>query len=292
MDQPLLTRCPHCQTLFHIRQEDLDIANGEVRCGLCLQAFHAADQGANGSSESPATPPPTELKQAQEPRKTAPESIDPAHKQNKYSLSATPVSKHTPPLLGQELIPSSEEISVLEIEVESIDSILTQKSRPVGRKLSLWLGLSLASALLLASQWAWFNRSTLSQLPKLRPWYVTICSQLNCEIPAYLAIPQIHTQALAIRADPNQSGQLTIDLVITNRAEFSQPLPGLTLQFFDLNQNLLAQRTFQPREYLNPSSSLQYMPVNVAIHISFSIIEPNGGAVNYSVQLTPADNPG
>ncbi len=292
MDQPLLTRCPHCQTLFHIRQEDLDIANGEVRCGLCLQAFNAAVQGTNDRNDLSATPPPTELKQAQDPRKTEPESTNPAHEQNGHAFTATLASKHTPPLLGQELIPSSEEISALEIGVESIDSILAQKSRPVGRKFSLWLVLSLVFALLLASQWAWVNRSTLSQLPKLRPWYVMICNPLNCEVPAYLAIPQIHTKALTIKADPDQSGQLIVDLIIINRAKFPQSLPSLTLQFFDLNQNLLAQRTFQPGEYLNPSSSLRSMPLNVAIHISFSIIEPNGGAVNYSVQLTPADNSG
>ena len=288
----MLTRCPHCQTLFHIRQKDLDIANGEVRCGLCLQAFNAVSQGTNDRNDPSASPLPTESKQARDPKKTAPVSIDSAHQQNGDSFITTPASKHTPPLLGQELIPSSEEINALEIEMESIDSILAQKSRPIGRKLSLWLGICLISVLLLASQWAWFNRSTLSQLPKLRPWYVMICNQLNCEIPAYLAIPQIHSEALTIKADPDQSGQLIVDLIIINRARFPQSLPGLTLQFFDLNQNLLAQRTFQPREYLNPSSSLRSMPLNVAIHISFSIIEPNGGAVNYSVQLTPADNPG
>ncbi len=38
-----VTRCPHCQTSFRIREEQLATARGMVRCGSCLQVFRAAD---------------------------------------------------------------------------------------------------------------------------------------------------------------------------------------------------------------------------------------------------------
>lgn len=38
-----VTRCPHCQTSFRVRDEHLSIAKGMVRCGSCLQVFKAAD---------------------------------------------------------------------------------------------------------------------------------------------------------------------------------------------------------------------------------------------------------
>lgn len=38
-----VTRCPHCQTSFRVREEQLDAARGMVRCGSCLQVFRAAD---------------------------------------------------------------------------------------------------------------------------------------------------------------------------------------------------------------------------------------------------------
>lgn len=274
MDQPLLTRCPHCQNLFHIRQEDLDIANGAVRCGLCLEAFNAVIQASTDKNSPPTGP--------FDPKPDQPEN-----------LLAMETREKPIPLMRQTLIPSSEEINALEIEVESIDSILAAKGRPTGRRGLLWFGLSLAAMLLLASQWAWFNRYELSQAPKLRPWYILLCRQLNCSIPAYQAISEIRTQGLTIRADPRENQQLIVDLIIINEAHFDQPLPGLTLQFFDLNQNLLAQRTFQPAEYLTPSSPVKNMPVNVAILLSFPIIDPGQNAVSYAVQITASvNNPG
>lgn len=38
-----VTRCPHCQTTFRVRDEHLSAANGMVRCGSCLQVFKAAE---------------------------------------------------------------------------------------------------------------------------------------------------------------------------------------------------------------------------------------------------------
>lgn len=40
----LLTRCPHCQTRFRVTEEQLTVANGKVRCGNCMQVFHALEQ--------------------------------------------------------------------------------------------------------------------------------------------------------------------------------------------------------------------------------------------------------
>jgi predicted Zn finger-like uncharacterized protein len=39
----MLTRCPHCQTQFRVRAEQLTIRQGRVRCGVCQQAFNALE---------------------------------------------------------------------------------------------------------------------------------------------------------------------------------------------------------------------------------------------------------
>lgn len=50
-----VTRCPHCQTTFRIRLEQLAVAKGAVRCGSCLQVFKAIDHlvPATASSATP-----------------------------------------------------------------------------------------------------------------------------------------------------------------------------------------------------------------------------------------------
>ena len=37
----LITTCPHCFTLFHVREEQLAISQGKVRCGKCQHVFDA-----------------------------------------------------------------------------------------------------------------------------------------------------------------------------------------------------------------------------------------------------------
>jgi len=38
-----VTRCPHCQTSFRVRDEHLGRAGGKVRCGSCLQIFNCTE---------------------------------------------------------------------------------------------------------------------------------------------------------------------------------------------------------------------------------------------------------
>ncbi|MBV1881636.1 MAG: zinc-ribbon and DUF3426 domain-containing protein [Pseudomonadales bacterium] len=43
MTEQLLTKCPHCGTTFRLSPTQLESAKGAVRCGACLQVFHASD---------------------------------------------------------------------------------------------------------------------------------------------------------------------------------------------------------------------------------------------------------
>lgn len=51
MSELLVTQCPFCQTRFRLTPEQLQVAAGNVRCGACLEVFHAADTAV------PASPP-------------------------------------------------------------------------------------------------------------------------------------------------------------------------------------------------------------------------------------------
>lgn len=56
MSELLVTQCPHCQTRFRLTPEQLSVANGHVRCGACLEVFHAADAAAALSRQPQPTP--------------------------------------------------------------------------------------------------------------------------------------------------------------------------------------------------------------------------------------------
>ena len=57
MSETYITRCPHCQTSFRIRSEQLAAAKGAVRCGSCLQVFKAANHLVDGPTKAPVLAP-------------------------------------------------------------------------------------------------------------------------------------------------------------------------------------------------------------------------------------------
>lgn len=72
MSELLVTQCPHCQTRFRLTPEQLGVAGGHVRCGACLEVFHAADAAA---ALQPVTPAPV-TDTAQPPSPAAPPPRD------------------------------------------------------------------------------------------------------------------------------------------------------------------------------------------------------------------------
>jgi predicted Zn finger-like uncharacterized protein len=57
MAEAQITRCPHCQTTFRIRLEQLTAAKGAVRCGSCLQVFKATNHFVSGEPKAAAPAP-------------------------------------------------------------------------------------------------------------------------------------------------------------------------------------------------------------------------------------------
>ena len=95
MAETQITRCPHCQTTFRIRMEQLAAAKGAVRCGSCLQVFKAAehlvaDNTQPATKTSPAKPKATQPKASAAP--TAAKKAVPV----KAAKAPTPEKKEAP----------------------------------------------------------------------------------------------------------------------------------------------------------------------------------------------------
>jgi len=67
MAETHITRCPHCQTTFRIRLEQLAAAKGAVRCGSCLQVFKAADHLVSDQPKAPVSAKPASPAQPKAP---------------------------------------------------------------------------------------------------------------------------------------------------------------------------------------------------------------------------------
>ncbi|QQD22932.1 DUF3426 domain-containing protein [Oceanospirillaceae bacterium ASx5O] len=77
-----VTRCPHCQTSFRVRDEHLSAARGMVRCGSCLQVFKAAEHFIDGDAAPAAAKtlvkaPATAAQPARQPAPPKPAAVKP-----------------------------------------------------------------------------------------------------------------------------------------------------------------------------------------------------------------------
>ena len=281
MDDSLLTKCPHCKTLFRIKHEHLAAANGEVRCGVCFKVFNARSEGISyGESDAPEPPQQESGRQQETSREQATQII------NRLELPK-PLQKARTEATSS---PRREEIEQLQLGQESVETFIATPASPKLDRPWLWGTLCGAALLLLAAQWAWFHIDKYATDQRWRPWYSAACQYLPCSLPEFIAIEKIRTERLTVKSHTEFSNVLVVDLIISNHATWPQPMPALDLAFYDINGAVLVSRLLQPGEYLSRTLSLKQMPVGTPIHLSFSIMDPGPEAVNYGVQLAANPN--
>ncbi|MFC3114283.1 DUF3426 domain-containing protein [Cellvibrio fontiphilus] len=150
----------------------------------------------------------------------------------------------------------------------------------------LWTTLSLVGLIALAVQIAWFKFDALSRIEPYRTAYLFVCPYLGCELPPLVDIQQISTSNLVVREHPDTENALAVDVMLVNSAPFEQPFPDLTLVFTDIDNNLVAQRRFTPKDYLGGElAGADLMPRNQKIYITLDIVDPGAEAVNYRIYI-------
>lgn len=157
--------------------------------------------------------------------------------------------------------------------------------KPERSLLWLWATACILAILGLSSQIAYINFDRYNHIEPYRQWYGATCKLLDCKLPPKQDLKQIKAYNLMIRSHVNVAQALHVDLVILNTAEFIQDFPALKLSFSDDNNQIIASRSFQPREYLaGELAGSNSMPTQQPIHLSLSILDPGESAVNYQIE--------
>jgi len=254
MSEPLITECPGCHSRFRITEGQLNAASGQVRCGSCLRVFDA--RGESRQLELDLHTPSADSPQ--------PPASPPPSAHQTFNADAIP---H---LYAEPILPDA--------DPEIGDPVATAG----------WALASLAALALLVLQYAWFERASLARNPDLAPLYTLACESLPCDL-SHNAIDQILNERMIVRPHPAFADALSVDLRLLNQAAFAQPFPALQLRFSDLKGNPVAQRTFQPQEYLsNETLDPARMPPGTPVELRLDITDPGVQALSYSLELKPA----
>ncbi len=150
------------------------------------------------------------------------------------------------------------------------------------RSTALWGGLIGLLGLILIGQLAYLKRDELSQIPSLRPAVAQLCALTGCELPPLRDLSAIRIESRDVRSHPDRPGALLVNATFVNTAEFAQPYPVMRLRFTDIQGRVVAERQFQPAEYLGPDIEVERgMQPGVPIHLKLEIADPGEEAVSF-----------
>lgn len=251
-------RCPSCQSTFKIEQAHLDAADGDVRCGKCMQVFHAPD---HPCEDEPGTEPPPQVLDASLYNDG---ELPPLQQHQLHSLKETPVE--------------------LEKEVPRIKS----------RQHLLWLGLALLLSLGLGAQYIGYEfNSLLQKSPRFRTLVSQSCHWLEswyeCQVNTTQAPGSLwRSEELVVRSHPEFADALVATFIFRNTSGRESAFPLVELRFLDRYQQLQASRVFTPEEYL--PAELRHFPMLAAdtpVQAELVLMDPGPEADNYQLRFLP-----
>jgi predicted Zn finger-like uncharacterized protein len=143
------------------------------------------------------------------------------------------------------------------------------------------LNLLLAGAL--ALQYINANLDRFSRNSRFSPLLPLVCRFLACPEPERSLINSLTSEELLVRSHPRYAQALEVSFIFRNDAPAPQPFPAIELGFSDLNRRPLANRLFQPAEYLPPELQTQQMPAQATLQITLELADPGSAAVNYTL---------
>lgn len=220
----LVTRCPNCASVFKVTPQHLQMQEGNVRCGHCLQVFNSF----------------VDLATLQE--------LD-VDKSLELSIESEEAKKDT-----QNEALAAEVLAVTKTEEQETYAFDAIQSPKVSR---VWGLINIFLLVALAGQAIYLYRAELSVFaPSARPYLEQYCEILNCKIPVLQQTELLSIESSDMQKGMAQQGVTTLTVMIRNQATSPQVFPSLELTLIDNQDRALASRIFTPGEYLEENRHL------------------------------------
>ena len=151
---------------------------------------------------------------------------------------------------------------------------------PAQRRWPAWLAVpALLLSLGLLSLIA--ERDTLAADARWRPWLERSCETLPCTLPPWREPAAMQLMTRDVRPHPSVPGALLISASFRNQAQWAQPWPQLDLTLSDLNGQPIAQRQFQPDQYLGIGARESLIQPDQTASVTLEVRDPGKQAVAF-----------
>lgn len=257
------TSCPECQTTFNITQQQLQAANGQVRCGHCYYVFVPDSQQPDFDTNELET-----------------DGIDINTFVEGFDTQANEPTPPPAPINNESFLNNRNPVIDDLVPPELRHHNDNKKSSPL-----LTMFWSLGILLLLVSslaQLVYFNRIELATRAELRPHLLKLCELAKCDLPELRDVQRLELSSKNVYSHPNVDNALMITAVIVNQAAFAQQFPVLQISFTNLVGDIVMARRFTPAEYLNTGSgNIDDMEPGLPIQITLEVLDPGKNATAY-----------
>lgn len=135
----------------------------------------------------------------------------------------------------------------------------------------------------LALQYADANIAALDGNAGFAPFKPYVCRVVECPPPERSQLDRLVSEQLLVRSHPRYAQALEVNLVFRNDAAEAQPFPAIELGFHDTSNRLLANRLFQPSDYLPAELRTSEMPARSSYQVQLEMVDPGSEAVNYTL---------
>ena len=164
------------------------------------------------------------------------------------------------------------------------DAVASLEDQPVSLQKRILYSIAIIALLAFTGfQLVLFKSTSFANtFPILQPLLSSMCQTLPCRYTGNHNRNMIKILSRDVRLHPKIKGALLISATITNQASYSQPYPTILLKFTDLTGATVAQRYFQPREYLGLlNKPFAQMPSKKPVQLNIEILDPGSDAINF-----------
>jgi len=264
--------CPHCGAFYKIDDETrLSASDGLVTCFRCKQVFLVEEITTPPDEIPPSVPGGPIPKSKRDGGRSAPSSPPPASpRRHQESPELTPEKPFT-------LHPTGDEV-----DRAPPLGVSNGSSRPPRRFATVIWGIGALILLLSAAgQMLWYSRSS----PQAHAVLTLLCSKLGCKIEPLREPGAFRVTERVFLRDPNQPDLLSLQLRISNHAEFTQPYPGIELVLYDSTQAVIAKSRIGPEEYLGSEANSLLLESGASGTIKLYVPDPGPEATGFAIEF-------
>lgn len=262
----MYTQCPECATVYAADAATVARDHGMVRCSHCDALFDAlltlADQ---------LPPEPFERLDVHSPEPDPPRLGVPVYRPNAQAVTFT--------------FDPDDKPRTRDTRRHATPAFARHARRGDGRRWP-WVAGTVLLSLTLAGQLAYAERDQLLDSDLVRPWLDSGCAALDCELPLRHASQHLELLSRDIRPHPSVSGALIVSATVRNAASFAQAFPVVEITLSDLDENRVAMRRFQPRDYLGDTRAIERgLAAGASTALVFEVRDPGKNAVAFEFKF-------